>query len=374
MQLIYFVCYGQSQINLLRISVDSLRRAAQFKDHILVFADSKFSVPGADHIEIVSPVANWTGQSIGRIVHGLQIQGDYDDIAYLDNDVLAIRPLDKFFDETTYFRAMEEESVWMGSHHSTCGALTAEEKNMALNRRPIISGAIVASSKIFKECLMAWKRAFDSAPEHHFREQSALNAAVIRGWLPFKGFNYDVIVPASGARDLNRKACLLHFWAKNKKRMPTTWLDWIKRHPECAPQIYTDTAYPFRILSSTVSYGELGLRGNLGYEGLWVSPPPHLQEWHFISAHAQSRMHIRIEKPMRVVGFLNGSARSEPRNSAIFSIDKSMIGSATGPRDFTPEQMICPGEHVLDVESRKSISYRHSVWAISEASSDEIRL
>ena len=164
-----------------------------------------------------------------RITHGLSIDSTkYADIAYFDNDILATRPIDPFFQDTMYLRAMDEQGHLMNRTRSTNGGLSAEEKSVPCALTSVVAGIFVASGSIFHDIMNAWKDTYAITPNGHYRDQWALNAMIFRNKVPYKGFGYDVICPASKPEDIHKPACLLHYWANRKKQMPIAWGTWKK--------------------------------------------------------------------------------------------------------------------------------------------------
>ncbi len=138
----------------------------------------------------------------------------------------------------------------------------------------------------------------------------------------------------------------------------------------------------FEILDAHVSWGVLGLNGYLGYDGtgrgdfrVQISGIELSSlEWHFVSAHAPSRLTIQVREALACLGFLNKTASDLPANPTIFRIDGNDLSTITGPQHRTAVITLERGLHVLEVTC-DNIRERHSVWAIarSAASSNQLQ-
>ena len=221
-RLIYYVCYGKKQQPNLFASVASLRTLGRYTGEIRVFTDEALPIDGCDRIELVEPTTDWEKMSIARVYLGLKITGDYSEIAYLDNDVLVVGPLDRFFSETQYFRAMAIGNP-LPKSKSFDWPLDETERPFAMKMRNICSGAIVSCFDTFMATLATWRDVFESAPAGRpwrWKEQSALNVAVFRNKIKFKGFDESVI-----SERPNKISCLVHYYGPRKDQMLSMWAE-----------------------------------------------------------------------------------------------------------------------------------------------------
>ncbi|MES2659492.1 MAG: glycosyltransferase family 2 protein [Verrucomicrobiota bacterium] len=119
---------------------------------------------------------------------------------------------------------------------------------------------------------------------------------------------------------------------------------------------------PFQILSAQSGHGGIGLNGDLGYEDLHVTNSPDFR-W-TVSAHANSRVEVVVHEPVKIRGFLNGSASFF--TGAEFKINGRSIGSVYQAHDITDSIELPPGKYVLEIESYGSICYGHTVWGMDK--------
>ena len=122
-----------------------------------------------------------------------------------------------------------------------------------------------------------------------------------------------------------------------------------------------------------VGYGRLAIDAGLGFDD-GVCPgivaPFDLSGWHAISAHADSEVILRTERPAEIFGFLNCSAKSERANPVTFWVSRNRIGEAASPGDRTRAIKLPAGEFALAATCRGGGNEsRHSVWAFRESQS-----
>lgn len=218
--LIYYVCYGIKQFPLLEISIESLRKFGKYDGEIIVFSDQKASIIGCNYLEVITPVYTWEEMSIGRVYFGLQIKGNYKNIGYFDNDILVMKPVDLLFKKTEYFKAQSGGSSLLIFDNGFDWPLSKDEEKLAIRQNSVCSGAFVASSNIFYNSLDIWRKTFELAPkkEWKFKEQSALNMAILRGQIKFSPLQKDII---SGHKD--NQSILVHYYGDRKHKMITDW-------------------------------------------------------------------------------------------------------------------------------------------------------
>jgi hypothetical protein len=125
-----------------------------------------------------------------------------------------------------------------------------------------------------------------------------------------------------------------------------------------------------RVVSSEVSWGAFESDGSLGYEG-GCCPAPRcradLRDWRILSAHAPSKIVLESDAPLEVLGFLNASARFDPRNPVEFWADWNFVGDARVPGEATATRRLAPGRHILVAASEQRDS-RHTLWAVRKVS------
>lgn len=88
-------------------------------------------------------------------------------------------------------------------------------------------------------------------------------------------------------------------------------------------------------------------------------------EFSFFGAHAPSRITVEFKKPVEVVGFMNGSSKSDPICPCVFKINGTPIGYAFYPRERTDSANLPPGHYNLDVSSLEA-DWKHTGWAFRE--------
>lgn len=123
----------------------------------------------------------------------------------------------------------------------------------------------------------------------------------------------------------------------------------------------------------TVGYGDLGVNGDLGYEGKRVQMQglPDGIEW--ISAHAPSKLVIETTEPLYVFGAIDESTSSVEdtffaRNKNIwecaFLLDGERIGGISAGGFTTMQVRIEPGLHTLETVTGDA-GRTHSIWGFS---------
>lgn len=124
-----------------------------------------------------------------------------------------------------------------------------------------------------------------------------------------------------------------------------------------------------RVLSAQVSGGTLSLDGTLGYDGGCCPRPlchTALKGTSLLSAPGPSRLEIDVDEPIELFGFLNASARFDPRNPVEFWVDWNFIGETSRPGAVSSTVRLGRGPHVLAVACPSSDT-RHTLWAMRPA-------
>lgn len=111
----------------------------------------------------------------------------------------------------------------------------------------------------------------------------------------------------------------------------------------------------------TVGYGEVGTNGNLGYEQKQVSVAEATGDWHWVSAHATSRLTIQATQPTEIVGAVNDTGR--PRGPIEYRVDGHSVGTLTNAGEVTETQKIPAGIHVLEIQAADN-RQGHTVWGL----------
>ena len=135
---------------------------------------------------------------------------------------------------------------------------------------------------------------------------------------------------------------------------------------------YIDLLPGLSIGCATVGFGRLGLNGDMGFNTVTANAVIHPRfrgdEWHFVSAHAPSRMEIFAQQPVILVGFLNASSWHSPANPVEFWVDNNLIGSGASACDGTSEKYLDAGVHTLEAIQLGANNHgRHSIWAVKLA-------
>ena len=110
-----------------------------------------------------------------------------------------------------------------------------------------------------------------------------------------------------------------------------------------------------------VGYGELGLNGELGYEGKSVSVRvKDSDEWQTISVHAPSDGKIMAYEPIEIYGALNTDLNAQYTCTAV--IDGEVIGTVKFAGDRTETFTIPAGEHRLTFRVGGKNGGAHTIW------------
>jgi hypothetical protein len=127
------------------------------------------------------------------------------------------------------------------------------------------------------------------------------------------------------------------------------------------------------IIWSEVGYGSLGLGGNLGYDTKRVKPPHGFGGWQFISAHAPSRILVKVNKPIYLAGFFDVLPASIVlKNTASFYASGNLVGRVSEKEATTLSKyghfLLWSDEHLLEIRlSTEDKSSCHTVWAYKDA-------
>jgi len=118
-----------------------------------------------------------------------------------------------------------------------------------------------------------------------------------------------------------------------------------------------------------VGYGDIGLNGELGYEGRRVDGQKF--GYQYISAHAPSTVTIEVEKPIEITAILNSTGG--PHRAIESYIDGVKISEVDrNTRELKPIELGI-GQHVLEFKTDDNRS-SHSVWGIKEVPIDVIEI
>ncbi len=124
-----------------------------------------------------------------------------------------------------------------------------------------------------------------------------------------------------------------------------------------AEKVNAEKACPFLVEEAEVGHGALGCGPALGYEGQEVTNFLRC-DW-TLSAHAPSRLVLHVLRPVRVIGFLNGSVMY--CHTAEFLVDGAPVGQVNAAYDTTRQVTLAPGTHVLEVRPKRGSNYCHTV-------------
>jgi len=115
-----------------------------------------------------------------------------------------------------------------------------------------------------------------------------------------------------------------------------------------------------------VGYGRLAIDAGLGFDDdvcPGIVAPFDLKGWHTISAHADSEVVLRTERPAEILGFLNCSAREDRANPVTFWLSRNRIGEGASPGDRTRAIKVPAGEFTLEKKKgHKPNAFRLSIF------------
>jgi hypothetical protein len=120
------------------------------------------------------------------------------------------------------------------------------------------------------------------------------------------------------------------------------------------------------LLSGVTGYGVIGVRGALGYKSI-TGGKVLLRDLPgsviTVSAHAPSRVVLRVGRAIRIWGALNASAGFTGAERTWFSIDGHPLGPLLAPLERTDSIVLAAGEYELRVECGNPV-LRHSIWCM----------
>ncbi len=237
MNLIYLTAVGRLDPRFLESvgwCVTTLRQRGRFRDDILVVTDqAPDEFPAALRAEVrllrapaeqlcdPAHARGWHDRYLTARLHLPELFDltPYDQVMYLDADILAIRPLDELFDTGGQFRYGREFQPMTGGAFSHC--LTAAEREQARWLRGINSGAFAAPAALLPDCIRAWRAILDRQPDGIGYDQPALNAAILRGAFPARAWPaLSIGYPALAYFDqhFGPAATLLHYCGARRKK------------------------------------------------------------------------------------------------------------------------------------------------------------
>jgi glycosyltransferase involved in cell wall biosynthesis len=230
MHLIYLVAVGALEprfIQAVEDCVDSLRRFGNFGGDIVVVtdcADAAFSAALRREATLLRVAEHELREAAHgragierylaarlRFPHLFDVR-PYEQVMYLDSDILAVRDLTPLFSDRDHFRyACEFQSMDSAGFN---GCLSVLERQEARLRRGINSGTFVVPASYLGECLRTWQSVLDALPHALGYDQPALNATILRGLIRAQPLPYfTVAYPLLGnfATHYRAHARLLHF-------------------------------------------------------------------------------------------------------------------------------------------------------------------
>lgn len=112
----------------------------------------------------------------------------------------------------------------------------------------------------------------------------------------------------------------------------------------------------------SVGYGDVGLNGQLGYEGKKIGRKVvEGEEWNTISVHAPSDGKINAFSPIEIYGVLNTDLNAV--NVCTAKIDDNAVGTVRFAGDRTDKIQLPAGEHRLSFSVNGSNGGAHTIWA-----------
>lgn len=235
--LIYLIAAGASDARFYKCvqwCVHSLRKWGKFTDEILVITDQatpELVASIADRAKILQvDVASLHDSSHQRndfekfqvarlLIHQLVDLSAYQNVMYLDADILAVNDINPLFAQVNEFRYAREFQPMSAPMFSDL--LTDEELAQAKWHRAINSGTFVAPADYLPECLEQWKKILDESPDVHCYDQTALNAAIFRKQfrakpLPMFSIGYPAL--AYFEEHFRPQTQLLHYCGNRRKK------------------------------------------------------------------------------------------------------------------------------------------------------------
>ena len=258
--LIYLVAIGASDTRFLECiswCVHSLRHWGKFEDEILIITDSatpELKESTKKHAKLLEfPLASLFDPKHERndyekfqvtrlLIHHLIDLKVYQNVMYLDADILAvqdIRPLFTNVKEFQYSREFQPMSAPMFSD-----LLTDEELDQAKWHPAVNSGTFIAPADYLSECLDTWKVILDASPKVHCYDQTALNAAIFRKSfrakpLPMFAVGYPAL--AYFDKHYRPQTNLLHYCGNAHKKYSRMWQHYQELLNNEPLQIHFDT-------------------------------------------------------------------------------------------------------------------------------------
>ncbi len=245
-RLAYLMVIGDVEERLLlaaRWCVTSLRRFGRYEDEILIITDKDPSVfcpeVRRDARILFIPEERLWDPSHGRkgydrylaartrIPHFIDVE-NYENILYLDCDVLVIKEVAHIFDCGDYFRYSREFQPMSAPMFNSC--LTEAELMKARWVRGINSGIFCAPGHSFAECMNKWNEEIDSCPGGFGYDQPALNALVLRARIRSRAlpaFSVAYPVLPDFAASYRPQTIFLHYCGSRQKKF-----DRMERHFE----------------------------------------------------------------------------------------------------------------------------------------------
>lgn len=118
------------------------------------------------------------------------------------------------------------------------------------------------------------------------------------------------------------------------------------------------------IHSSRTGYGELGIN-ELGYAPLDLPENMRQEDYVILSGHCPSTITVTFKKRVSLKAVMNGTSCWSAIASCVFLVSDNIVGYLFGPKDYTREIVLEPGEYTLETMSPEP-GWKHSLWAIRE--------
>lgn len=218
LNLIYTVAVGKIFAEYAEMLCDTLRNEGKYDGEIIVFTENKnnFSKNFKEKIEVVNFPLHPSGW---RILVWKKIEAEkYNQIMYLDTDILCVNPIRKLFNAfgciRFYLETFKEKRAefeiyeWMEKWHSR-NALQKEKK--AFGKWGINAGQYCIDASLFNNFMEQWEKLYlPKANDWWANDQASLNLLIRRNWFPNYPWNKES-VNLFGLDDYCENPTLFHF-------------------------------------------------------------------------------------------------------------------------------------------------------------------
>lgn len=115
------------------------------------------------------------------------------------------------------------------------------------------------------------------------------------------------------------------------------------------------------VLHYTVAFGDIGLLGKMGYENSTVNCRYNAA---YISAHASSRITLKLDKPKYIFAFMNPGR--DAQSDIIVAVNEKKIGVIRRSDSYTEAVQFLPGIYSLSLKVQGGNENAHTVWGLRD--------